>query len=60
MYKHENYSARFRNPFANVLDYIPKTNFKELIPTFLAGFFSNNELFSQDDTKEKEPELENS
>ncbi len=46
MYKHEYYSARFRNPFANVLDYIPKTNFKELIPTFLAGFFSENEPFA--------------
>ena len=54
MYKHENFSARFRNPFANVMDYIPETNFKELIPTFLAGFFSNNELFSKDETKEPE------
>lgn len=60
MYKHEYYSARFRNPFANVLDYIPKTNFKELIPTFLAGFFSENEPFAQDNTKEMELEDENS
>ncbi len=51
-YKHENFSNKFKNPFANVLDYIPDTNFKDLMPTFLAGFFSDNELFS--DKKEND------
>ncbi len=54
-YKHENFSRKFSNPFANVMDYeIKKTkNLKELLPIMLAGYFSDCLLFSdkKDDTE---------
>ena len=44
-YKHEPYSARFREPMANVISYTPKHPLKSLMPLMLAGFFSKNVLF---------------
>lgn len=45
-YKHENFSSNFRNPFAEVMDYITDANVRDFMPTILAGIFSKNELFS--------------
>jgi len=60
MYKHENFSTKFKNPFANVMDYVPdSTNFKEIIPTLLAGFFSECALFADKEKKEIDNEIEN-
>jgi len=56
-YKHENFSANFRNPFAEVMDYHAETNIRELMPTILSGFFSKNELFSQKEETEIEETL---
>lgn len=49
-YKHEVYSARFREPIANVISYSPKQPIKSLMPLMLAGFFSKNVLFSEKPT----------
>jgi len=46
-YKHEPYSARFREPMANVISYTPKQPLKSLMPLMLAGFFSKNVLFGE-------------
>ncbi|WP_375448592.1 hypothetical protein [uncultured Fibrella sp.] len=46
-YKHEPYSARFREPMANVISYAPKQPLKSLMPLMLAGFFSKNVLFGE-------------
>lgn len=46
-YKHEPYSARFREPMANVISYSPKQSLKSLMPLMLAGFFSKNVLFGE-------------
>ncbi|WP_353720209.1 hypothetical protein [Dyadobacter sp. 676] len=47
-YKHENFSANFRIPFAEVLEF--ETNsVRDLIPTILAGIFSENALFSDNE-----------
>lgn len=51
-YKHENFSTKFRTPFAEVLDYETKTNIRDLIPAILAGVFSENELFSDKENNE--------
>lgn len=51
-YKHENFSTKFRTPFAEVLDYETKTNIRDLIPSILAGVFSENELFSDKENNE--------
>lgn len=51
-YKHENFSTKFRTPFAEVLDYETKTNIRDLIPSILAGVFSENELFSDRENNE--------
>ena len=45
-YKHENFSARFRNPFAQVVAYEAEKNIRDLVPTLLSGYFSKNALFS--------------
>lgn len=45
-YKHKNFSNNFRKPFAEVMDYETNKNIKELMPSILAGFFSDNALFS--------------
>jgi CRISPR-associated protein Csh1 len=46
-YKHEPYSARFREPMANVISYTPRQPIKTLMPLILAGFFSKNVLFGE-------------
>ncbi|MEJ7827088.1 MAG: hypothetical protein WKF91_02800 [Segetibacter sp.] len=48
-YKHENFSANFKNPFAEVMDYNTSTNVRDFMPTILAGIFSKNALFSDKD-----------
>ncbi|MEA5402913.1 hypothetical protein VB776_08305 [Arcicella sp. DC2W] len=45
-YKHEPFSANFRNPFAEVMDYETTANMRDFMPTLLAGIFSKNALFS--------------
>lgn len=45
-YKHENYSRYFRRVFAEVMDYTSNVNLKNLMPILLAGFFSENQLYS--------------
>lgn len=52
-YKHENFSGNFRAPFAQVLSYETTTNVRDLIPTILAGIFSENALFSNSEKKEE-------
>lgn len=52
-YKHENFSNNFREPFAQVMDYETTTNVRDLIPTILAGIFSENALFSKGEKKEE-------
>ncbi|MDQ1089906.1 hypothetical protein [Siphonobacter sp. SORGH_AS_1065] len=49
-YKHETYSASFREPMANVISYAPKQSLKSLMPLMLAGFFSKNFLFGEKPT----------
>lgn len=46
-YKHERFSKRFSNPFAQVLAFDTKTNLKSLMPLLLAGFFSKNQFFGK-------------
>lgn len=53
-YKHERFSKRFSNPFAQILVYNTRTNnLKELMPLLLAGFFSKNQLFSEGSTEDE-------
>lgn len=47
-YKHENFSANFKYPFASVMAYETKVNMREYMPMMLAGFFSENQLFAED------------
>ena len=56
MYKHENFSWNFRNPFAAVLDYPTKVNIREYMPILLAGIFSDNQLFGSDKSDEMDQE----
>lgn len=51
-YKHENFSTNFRKPFAEIMDYETKTNIRDLMPTMLAGIFSENELFTDKEKTE--------
>lgn len=46
MYKHENFSNKFKKPFAEVMAFETEKNIKELSPLILAGFFSENKLFA--------------
>ncbi len=50
MYKHENFSNNFKRPYAWVLDFDYKEKsimpLKKLMPNFLAGFFADNQLYS--------------
>jgi CRISPR-associated protein Csh1 len=46
-YKHENFSKRFSNPFAQVMAFTTNTTLKELMPLMLAGYFSKNQLFGE-------------
>lgn len=52
-YKHEIFSNNFKAPFAQVLSYETTTNVRDLIPTILAGIFSDNALFSTVEKKEE-------
>lgn len=52
-YKHENFSANFRNPFAEIMDYETTANVRDFMPTILAGIFSKNALFSDKEEKEE-------
>ena len=53
-YKHENFSNNFKNPFSNVLGYQTDANIRDLMPVILSGFFSENKLFSSNETTEDE------
>jgi CRISPR-associated protein Csh1 len=55
-YKHEPYSARFREPMANVVSYIPQQPIKTLMPLLLAGFFSKNVLFGEKPNNGENPQ----
>lgn len=46
MYKHENFTTKFSKCMAQVMDFDTDRNLKELTPFMLAGFFSENLLFS--------------
>lgn len=46
MYKHENFTTKFSKCMAQVMDFDTDRNMKELTPFMLAGFFSENLLFS--------------
>ncbi|QHV96647.1 hypothetical protein [Spirosoma endbachense] len=52
-YKHETFSSNFRTPFAEVMAYETKASIRDLMPTTLAGIFSQNALFSDKETKEE-------
>lgn len=56
LYKHEVFSKNFRTPFAEVMDYETKANLRDFIPTILAGFFSDNQLFGNKENGEQQPE----
>lgn len=56
-YKHENFSANFRIPFAEVMDYQTDANMRDFMPVMLAGVFSKNGLFS-DGNNQDEAEIE--
>ena len=51
-YKHETFSANFRTPFAEVMAYETKHSVRDMMPTMLAGIFSQNALFSDKEKKE--------
>lgn len=51
-YKHENFSANFRNPFAQVVDYDTERNLRDFTPTLIAGIFSSNALFTDKEYEE--------
>ncbi len=54
-YKHERYSRKFQEPFANVMAYRTSGNLRDVMPLMLAGFFSTNQLFADN---RQEPEIE--
>lgn len=57
-YKHERFSARFSNPFAQIMAYNTNGNLKDFMPLILSGYFSNNQLFGKkDDDKTTSEEL---
>lgn len=51
-YKHEQFSKRFSNPFAQVMAYDTNTNLRDLMPLMLAGYFSTNQLFGKGQDEE--------
>ncbi|MBA9075709.1 hypothetical protein [Rufibacter quisquiliarum] len=57
-YKHETFSNKFRNPFAEVMDYETKKNLRDIMPSMLAGIFSKNELFSDKEYQEVAVQVE--
>jgi CRISPR-associated protein Csh1 len=50
MYKHKEVTNKFGKVFAQVMDYETTENVKDYLPEFLAGFFDNNQLFSEQKT----------
>ena len=46
MYKHENFSTKFSKAMAQLMAFNTGVNLKELTPLMLAGFFSENLLYS--------------
>lgn len=48
-YKHERFSPRFNNPFAQVMSYTTDGNLKDFMPLILSGYFSNNQLYGKKD-----------
>lgn len=46
-YKHERFSRRFSNPFAEVMTYSTNNNLRDYMPLILAGYFSPNQLFGK-------------
>jgi CRISPR-associated protein Csh1 len=56
MYKHENFSAKFSKGMAQIMAFNTEANLKELTPDMLAGFFSDNLLYS-DKNKQNDNEL---
>jgi len=54
-YKHVNYSQRFQAVSAEVLAYPKNGNFRDMLPIFLAGVFSDNMLFSGKKNDQEEP-----
>lgn len=57
-YKHATYSTKFKEPFAQAMDYGIETSVKDIVPFIMAGIFSPNLLFSKQDLKEVEEEQE--
>lgn len=57
-YKHERFSKRFSNPFAQVMAYTTTANLKDLMPLMIAGFFSDNQLFGKGTEEEIIPNEE--
>ncbi len=54
MYKHENFSAKFSKGMAQIMAFNTEVNLKKLTPSMLAGFFSDNLLYS-----DKNKQIEN-
>ena len=55
LYKHENMTNSFGRLFSQVMDFETDENIKHYLPEFLAGFFDNNKLFSEQ-FSDKDPE----
>lgn len=47
MYKHENMTNSFGRLLTQVMEFETDENMKQYLPEFLAGFFDNNKLFSE-------------
>ena len=52
MYKHENMTNTFGRLFTQVMEFETDENMKQYLPDFLAGFFDNNKLFSEQNADE--------
>ncbi len=55
-YKHKTFSRKFKTPFSEVMTYETSTNIRSLMPLVLAGFFSENLLFSDKTENNQESE----
>jgi CRISPR-associated protein Csh1 len=57
-FKHENFTLKFKKPFSYIMDFkVNDSNnkpLKKLLPNILAGFFSDNQLFSDNTKSDKE------
>ncbi|MEM9888614.1 MAG: hypothetical protein AAF849_22145 [Bacteroidota bacterium] len=52
MYKHKNMTNAFGRLFTQVMEFETDENMKQYLPEFLAGFFDNNKLFSEQSSDE--------